>query len=644
MHKQFDFSYKSHIQGLRAIAIILIFFYHLNLEIFQKGYLGADIFFVISGYVITQKLFKDYILKKKININLFLISRIKRIYPTLTFVILVTLIFYVFFGPLDLIVSKFSEAIFTMFGLSNVYFLHAKKDFFDSVFLSPFSHTWSLGVEEQFYLFFPFLFYLSFKFLKIKNKTNIKFLIVSICLTLLVFTLFFLEQNFHAKYYYLQYYTFKYFPILPFWEIAFGSILFLFSKGKSKDNNLIFILSIILLILILFIDINIPAYINNILVAFLSCLVILFFNGQIFLRYIINNVILNYIGLISYSLYLWHLPVIYFSTLYFGNIKSVLISIFLSLLLSIFSYHYIENKFRYFTMKISSKLFLVYGFVIAIILVIFSQIIYSPSYESSVKKELKLFINKINYLEKKLNYSERTIFYKIDINGNEVYRYCLKNSKIFTINKFNLRNECLKNHYTKQLFYLEGNSGIAHFIPMLNASRFVNNLYYIHRNNIKDNNIEDLNQLIKDFKNIIYVLSVENLKELNEVRNIINKINPNIKILLFGPIPNAKNSYKAIMCFIRQIQCYSKKIDDFNRRNLHKLNSSLINLSQNNNKIYIFQPYSFLCPNNNCVIYQKKNDFLYYRDNQHLTREGSKILLKPFNQFLLNSKNSNLIN
>ena len=60
MHKQFDFSYKSHIQGLRAIAIILIFFYHLNLEIFQKGYLGADIFFVISGYVITQKLFKDY--------------------------------------------------------------------------------------------------------------------------------------------------------------------------------------------------------------------------------------------------------------------------------------------------------------------------------------------------------------------------------------------------------------------------------------------------------------------------------------------------------------------------------------------------------------------------------------------------------
>ena len=66
IEKSLDIGYKNHIQSLRAISVLLVFFYHLKLDFFQKGYLGVDIFFVISGFVITQSIYSDYLKKKKL--------------------------------------------------------------------------------------------------------------------------------------------------------------------------------------------------------------------------------------------------------------------------------------------------------------------------------------------------------------------------------------------------------------------------------------------------------------------------------------------------------------------------------------------------------------------------------------------------
>ena len=87
-------SHKNYIQSLRAFSVIIVFLYHLNFDIFSKGYLGVDIFFVISGFVISQRIYKDFILKKKIFIKDFFIRRIKRIFPLLFFFILVNLIIF----------------------------------------------------------------------------------------------------------------------------------------------------------------------------------------------------------------------------------------------------------------------------------------------------------------------------------------------------------------------------------------------------------------------------------------------------------------------------------------------------------------------------------------------------------------------
>ena len=111
----------NHIQALRGFAVFIVFLYHTNLEIFKNGYLGVDIFFVISGFVITSRLFIN-LNDNQINILEFYINRLKRILPNLFFIVLVTYFFYLLLGPSDF--SLFNETIFALIGISNLYYIN----------------------------------------------------------------------------------------------------------------------------------------------------------------------------------------------------------------------------------------------------------------------------------------------------------------------------------------------------------------------------------------------------------------------------------------------------------------------------------------------------------------------------------------
>ena len=165
---------RADIDTLRAISVISVIIFHLEQSYFPNGYLGVDIFFVISGYVITKSIIKDFS-KDKFNFLEFYYKRIKRILPVFLIVLSSTFLFSLFiFLIADL--NRFLESLLSSLGfVSNFYFWITGGYFSTNDQLKPLLHIWSLSVEEQFYLFFPFFLYLIFK---------IKKIIIFICLLL----------------------------------------------------------------------------------------------------------------------------------------------------------------------------------------------------------------------------------------------------------------------------------------------------------------------------------------------------------------------------------------------------------------------------------------------------------------------------
>ena len=156
--------YRLDIQGMRALAVLLVFFSHAGNTIFQGGFVGVDVFFVISGYVITQLIILEYRSDAKFNFIKFYVNRLKRLLPALVLMVLVTSVLLLCLLPESIYLEQVSSSLSAVGWFSNMYFLLQSQDYFLSWNSSAnfFLHTWSLGVEEQFYLFWPVLIVLSF--------------------------------------------------------------------------------------------------------------------------------------------------------------------------------------------------------------------------------------------------------------------------------------------------------------------------------------------------------------------------------------------------------------------------------------------------------------------------------------------------
>ena len=149
-------SYRPEIDGLRAFAVIAVIINHFNKELLPSGYLGVDIFFVISGFVITSSLYQRTAQTFSEFLSGFYERRVKRLVPALVFFVLVMSLLICLFNPDPDLSLKTGLA--SLFGVSNFYLLKQSTDYFSSsTELNVFTHTWSLGVEEQFYLLFPLL-------------------------------------------------------------------------------------------------------------------------------------------------------------------------------------------------------------------------------------------------------------------------------------------------------------------------------------------------------------------------------------------------------------------------------------------------------------------------------------------------------
>ena len=293
-------NFRKDITGLRAVAVIAVVLYHSEYLNISSGFLGVDVFFVISGYLITDKIISE-INAGTFKFSVFYIKRARRILPALYLGLLFsTLVLIIFYFPED--VEDFKSSMFyTLIFSSNVYFWNNINYFSPQIETRLLAHTWSLGIEEQFYFLLPLGLVIVYKLFK-KDK-HIELLIFSAIILSFLITIsdiFFIPVT---KFY-----------LLPtrLWEFLLGSLCSLvLTKNAYKKNKNVSDISFLLLILSFFIfnkyDIH-PGYIT--LLPTVATLVMIIFNEPSSIaNRILENKTVQTIGLASYSIYILHYPI-----------------------------------------------------------------------------------------------------------------------------------------------------------------------------------------------------------------------------------------------------------------------------------------------------------------------------------------------
>jgi len=353
--------YRPDIDGLRAFAVLAVIVNHFNDSVLPSGYLGVDVFFVISGYVITSSLAN----RKSKNLSGFIVGfyerRFKRLIPALVAFALCIGVLICFFNPSPQVALE--TGISSIFGVSNIYLFLKSADYFSqSLELNPFVHTWSLGVEEQFYLLFPLLVW--FSGFGRQATHGSRYLMASVGFLSMVSLMSFI-------YMYADHQSAVYF-LMPFrfWELGAGCLTFLTLKYKAvigdcaaKTSLLPFVL-VLALIILLFSPRSV-AVLSTILIVFISALLIRSLADQppIFIFSILSHEKLVSVGRESYSLYLWHWGVLAVSRWTIGvHWWSVPLIALLIVFMAGFSYRFVERPFRTATWSNMSLVSLGCGF------------------------------------------------------------------------------------------------------------------------------------------------------------------------------------------------------------------------------------------------------------------------------------------
>ncbi|MEP9374090.1 acyltransferase family protein [Mesorhizobium sp. KR1-2] len=338
-------TYRFDIEGLRAIAVLLVVIFHINENLITGGFVGVDLFFVISGYVITQRIYKDGINRPSDFLE-FYRRRIRRITPVMLFVTAVTLIAGAFILLPDDLVDLSWSAIAAAFSASNIYFtFFLDTSYFanDSHYI-PLLHLWSLGVEEQFYLFWPMLLFFLMKWPRAILPTLAFIMVVSVAWG----EYWIRDDNFTAAYYML--------PSRAFQLCAGGFCLFAAQTRIVKDTSptLLFVLGVTGLILVIG-----SAYMLTSQMAFpgrnaipvtLGAALLLIAGTKVQpLSRFLSIWPARQIGNISYSMYLWHWPLLAYLRYTYVEINLANgVLVFVAIIaLSVLSTRFIEAPFRH---------------------------------------------------------------------------------------------------------------------------------------------------------------------------------------------------------------------------------------------------------------------------------------------------------
>ena len=612
---------RSDIDSLRAISVISVIVFHLDQSFFPRGYLGVDLFFVISGYVITKSILKQYH-AGKFSFTEFYLKRIKRIFPAL----LTVLIFSLAASSVILLTAdlkKFSESLIASLGfISNFYFWITGGYFFIENELKPLLHLWSLSVEEQFYLFFPLFLYFIFKIFK--KKITYLFWIILISSISFGINLFFLSKGHTDAIFFL-------FPA-RIWQFGIG-VFFAFLPNLRIKN--LFFDSIYLFLALGLIVFNFIFKVNYLPDSTLMCM-----GAALILYKLINekNILSNifkiepliFIGIISYSLYLWHWPLISFlkySHLGQLPLNYIFLCVLLLFCLSFFSWKFIEQPFLYKHSNKTTLKFVTLSYLI--LLVLCFAIISVKNIPSRYDKFPNLLASSVGstYNCSVLEYRKFGDTYACLINSKT--NHPIKNILFGNSHAF-MYGHAFKDHWinSNQKGLIIQLTSCLPFIDKNISKECLEKSRDYYQSIIKSNDIKNviigLTWYTKEFVDESGELTVDEdfLIRKNSLNYLINSLRENNKeVYLIGPIPKPEGNFASELS--RQIVFEGKTNYKLSTpRNIFDQNySSIINYYKDKLGKNFLEPHKMLCDLNNCYLADQGGSF--FSDSNHLSYYGA---------------------
>ncbi|QDC89421.1 acyltransferase [Candidatus Methylopumilus universalis] len=624
-----NFNYRPDIDGLRALAVLAVVLFHAFPEFINGGFIGVDIFFVISGYLISSIILKN-LENNTFSFTEFYLRRIKRIFPSLIIVLFSALCF-AWFTLLDEEYQQLGKHAFGASTFTNNFMFWQERGYFDnSSDTKPLLHLWSLSIEEQFYVIWPLLLYFAFKW---KPHLGKFLLFITIVFTILHFYIFHPDRQ--AAFYA---------PYARFYELLVGAFIAYKHMYSSKSNNPFYIkfqfLKSLIGLALIFIGIKIitktshfPGYYALLSPVLGSALIIDSSKESFLNKYFLSNKLMVWIGLISYPLYLWHWPLLSFATIIESQTPSVFLRfalVILAITLATLTYYFIEKPIRFGKEKKSGLI------SIGLVGIMFLIGIFG----------LTIYLNK--------GFPKRDAATPIIKNEGDVghilfHEYSTKHFYLCT--PTSLRNEALKwddnirclqskkdraidiavigDSHAEHLFI-----GIAEGLPHLNVVYYQQPTLPIMGNQ----NFDHIFDYVISDKNIKVVLLNaywSNRKhELPKHTSLIDGLSHTIhvlfsnhkKIYILDDVPFF--SFDPKQCkFVRPLSFKNNCVE--NKSNFDKNYQDylpIFDLLKKNHEVIILNTAPLFCDEKNCSM--EKNGKVLYRDDTHLNIEGSRYIGK----------------
>lgn len=655
------------IDGLRAIAVLFVILFHFDSSILQGGFTGVDVFFVISGYVVSSSLARERE-QSFVSFSLnFYARRIVRIYPALV-------VCLVFFSALQTLIvpsswlssSSDETAKYAFFGLSNYALIWFNDGYFSPrVEFNLFTHTWSLAVEEQFYFLFPVVFFIWMKWSERKGLSGYiaKWLLAFLLIISLTFSWYATSTTPDNAYY-----------LLPsrFWELACGAMLFKFhTRKKFVAWSEITASGCVLIGLVLvgmgfaFSDSKsfpFPWAMISVIGALFAIAGVASESGRkSTATQILDNRLMVYIGKASYSLYLWHWPVIVIFkwTIGIDTSWNLIEAITLTILASLISYHVIEKPIRRSNFVSSRSDFQIVAIGLALIVISFNFSV--KMFDSQSWHTLSVTKDRWNwYPEEWPSSSDKSLLASKSLTGHKVFvlgdshtgAYSTMLRKLaddqgVVIRKFSKAGCPVANlirvsetdcaTFTQQALSKikeEALPGDIVFLASLRMNRLGDqwNIYNESEVLTKQNSSDSINQrsaalleadkLISNFENASLIVILDTPKPIFKsppfrCSDWFNASNP----ICDGGFTMERNLLlehrKPVMASINKLIA------------LHP-------------KLSIWDPFPILCPSENCYAFDEKLPLFF--DGDHLSAHGNRILYPSFLNLVANLWEQRIVN